>query len=227
MRDEHLEVENEKKVEKRCTCIIKKIFRMVAPALIVSVVFVILLFLANAKIEELEAKLRAALQETEHIEITNVHIEEKLTQISELATMSFEYTNQKSVDNTRQILGVDIIGTTNNVDIIYSGVIKVGYDVYEISYSVDEKRKLLKFTLPEAKVLDNYIVLDTMKCDDENNIFNPIGSEDIIGYFAEIQEEELAIAIDKGIFVEAEEQLKSIIRNYFAEFNEYEVLFVT
>ncbi len=202
-----------------------RILSYVIPLLIVTVVFVYLIFLANAKIEELEAKLRAALQETEHIEITNVYIEEKLSQIGELATMSFTYTGQKTIDNTRQLLGVDILGTTNTVNVIYSGVIKVGYDVLDTQYTIDEKRRLILFALPEVEVLDNYIILDNLICEDENNIFNPIGSEDITMYFTEIQEAELAVAESKGIYLEAEEQMKFIIENFFAAFPDYKIIF--
>lgn len=216
-------VEEQRKI--KMPHIVKKILSYVIPLLVVATIFVVILFLANAKIGELEAKLRAALQETEHIEITNVHIEEKLSKISELATMSFTYTGHKTIDNTRQILGVDIFGTTNTVDVIYSGVIKVGYDVLDTQYKVDEDRRMILFTLPEAKVLDNYIILDNLICEDENNIFNPIGSEDITRYFAEIEEEELAIAESKGIYFEAETQLKSIIENFFAAFPDYKVIF--
>ena len=205
----------------------KKLLTYLIPLLIVSIIFIVLLTIANAKIETLEAKLRAALQEKEHVDITFVHIEEKLSQISELATMSFGYTNQKTINNTRQVLGVDIPGTKNTVDIIYSGVIKVGYDITNISYEIDKDRKLIRFTLPEPQVLDNYIILDNLKCSDTNNILNPIGSEQIMQYFADIQNEELNIAIEKGIYIESEVQIKSIIENFFAAFPDYLIVFTS
>lgn len=206
---------------------IKRILCILLPVVVVSLIACLLLSLANAKIKELEANLQAALQEKEKIEITNVHIEEKLSQISELATMSFEYTNQKRINNTREVFGVEIFGTTNTLDIIYSGVIKVGYDIQKVAYEVDVERKIIFLTLPDAEVLDNYIILDNLQCVEKNNIFNPIGTEDVTRYFAEIQEEELAIAIGNGIFTKAENQMKSIIENYFAAFPEYGVVFVS
>ena len=64
-------------------------------------------------------------------------------------------------------------------------------------------------------------------CTDGNNILNPIGSDDIIGYFGEIEAEELARAEALGIYAEAEIQLKSIITHYFAAFPDYTVCFTT
>ncbi len=53
----------------------RKIKHGVKTILIVGGLFAIILCVANAKINELEAKLRAALQETEHIEVTNIVLE--------------------------------------------------------------------------------------------------------------------------------------------------------
>ncbi len=202
-----------------------KVLGYMIPFVLLLAAAVYLLSLAGDKIEEMEGQIGVLLKETEHVEIQRVQIEEKLDLISELATSSFEYTNQKTISNTRQLLGFDIPGTTNSVELIYSGIIKVGYDVSEIECVADEDNLQLIFTLPEAQVLDNYIILDTMQCNDRNNIFNPIGSDKIAQYFAEIQAEELEAAEAKGIYDEAEEQLKSIITNYFAVFSDYEVVF--
>lgn len=202
-----------------------KIMAYIIPLVLLLAAAVYLLFLAGEKIEEMEGRLGVLLKETEHVEIQRVQIEEKLELISELATSSFEYTNQKTISNTRQLLGFDIPGTTNVVELIYSGVIKVGYDVSEIKCVANEETLQLIFTLPEAQVLDNYIILDTMQCNDKNNIFNPIGSDKIAQYFADIQAEELKAAEARGIYEDAEEQLKSIITNYFAVFSDYDVVF--
>ncbi len=202
-----------------------KVLGYIIPLVLLLAAAVYLLFMASEKIEQMEGQIGALLKETEHVEIQRVQIEEKLELISELATSSFEYTNQKTISNTRQLLGFDIPGTTNTVELIYSGIIKVGYDVSQIACKADEEKLQLVFTLPEAQVLDNYIILDTMQCNDRNNIFNPIGSDKIAQYFADIQAEELEAAEARGIYEDAEEQLKSIITNYFAVFSDYTVVF--
>ncbi len=212
-------------VKKRAKRVYGRMLAYTIPLVLLLGAAVYLLFMAGEKIEEMEGRMGILLQETAHVEIQQVEIEEKLELISELATSSFQYTNQKTISNTRQILGIDIPGTTNTVELIYSGVIKVGYDVSLIECVADEEKLQLVFTLPEPQVLDNYIILDTLQCNDKNNIFNPIGSDTIAQYFADIQAEELAAAEARGIYADAEAQLRSIITNYFAVFSDYTVVF--
>ena len=204
----------------------KKFLKLFIPVLIVSSIFIAMLYMANVRIHELETQLTLALQEPEDTAITNIHIEEKLTQIGELSTSSFEYTNIKKVSNTRQVFGVDIPGTTNTLEITYSGVIKVGYNIDDIQYNINNDQKTITFTLPQPEVLDNYIIQDSLICKDGNNILNPISSEDVNSYFKEIEQEELIIAENNGIYDEAEDKLKSIIQNFFAAFPDYKIIFV-
>ena len=177
------------------------------------------------QMSEVTEKLEEALQFKESLKVNDALVEEKLFEIGELATSAFEYSGEKTIENTRQMMGIDIPGITNRVKLVYNGVIKVGYDISEIEYSVDQNSKLIMIDLPAPKVLDNYIKLDGLECTDNNNILNPIGSEDIIGYFTEIEQEELKSAIDKGIYQQAEEKLRSIIVNFMAAFPEYSVVF--
>lgn len=158
-------------------------------------------------------------------EITNVHIEEKLEAIGQLSTYSFEYTNQKEERNTRKIFGTTIPGTTNEVKIIYSGVIKVGYEIARIDYDVNNTSKKIFITIPEVQVFDNYIKFDDLQIREENNILNPIATESIVQYFEDIKEEELQIAEEKGIYDLAEEQLKMLIEALLAGFSDYTVVF--
>lgn len=180
---------------------------------------------AAVKIEELEAKLAAALEEKEEIIVTNVIIEEKLEQIGELATSEFTYSGEKHVSDTRKWLGVNLPLTTNSVDMIYAGVIKVGYDIDEIVYSVNNDKKLICITIPTAKVLDNYIILDDSICTDKNNILHPIRADEVTRFFEEVEAEELERAEAEGIYTQAQNKLESIIENMFAGFSDYEVIF--
>ena len=222
-----LDLSGVKNFLKKAGCFFKKLYRMIVGfvAFIGIVAIVVVVLFSRAKIQNLETQLNVAREETSHVEITDIHIEHKLEQISELATYSYTYSNYKEVENTRTLWGMDIPGTKNKLEITYSGVIKAGFDEIPTP-EVDETRKQIKFVLPEAKVLDNYIILDELQTTDKNNIFNPIGSAQVVSYFSEIQEDEQARAIEEGLLTKAEENAKTIIKNFFAEFEEYEVLFL-
>ena len=75
-----------------------------------------------------------------------------------------------------------------------------GYEIADIKCEVDNERYLINVTIPEAKVLDNYIKLDDLQCVEKNSVFNPIGTAEVLEYFKGIEEEELQIAVEKGIY---------------------------
>lgn len=156
---------------------------------------------------------------------THVHLEEKLEAIGELSTYSFEYTNEFKDADPRKLFGFEIPGTNNEIEIIYSGVVKVGYEISDIECKINESKKIIFVTIPKVQVFDNYIKLDDLQCKERNNIFNPIGTEQIVNCFDKIEEYELKRAEDAGIYDKAEEQLKTIIQTLFEDFKGYDVVF--
>lgn len=164
---------------------------------------------------------------TNHIEVTNLQIEQRLSKISELATFMDEYTGEKAVSDTREAFGFDIPGTTNSYRVFYSGVIKVGYDVSDITTKVDNRNQIIHIYLPSAQVLDNYIKLDTLRViDQKNNILNPFEFEDFQAGFTDIEESQLQSAKEAGIFVRAEASAETLIENcLLSAFPDYKVVF--
>lgn len=162
----------------------------------------------------------------EKVEITTVQVWEKLHEIDELSTYMKEYTGQTDpISSTKGVPLFDGL-TENTVEITYSGVIKVGYEVGDIQVEVNSDKEIIFITLPEPKILDNYIILDNTLFEEKNNWFNPINVTDVNTYLVQIEEAELGKAIENGIFVEAEKSMKSIVTNFLAVFADYEVVFV-
>ena len=160
--------------------------------------------------------------------ITVTIIEEKLDEIAELATAVFDYSGIITKDNYREFFKTDINipFTKNEVKITYKGVIKVGYDLDELEYKIDESSKKIYMSLPEVKVTDHYMILDELKFEQNNNILNPISVEEINKYLINVEKEELVRAEKEGIYKLAEEKIQGIIENYFAEFDGYKVVFM-
>ncbi len=180
------------------------------------------------KVEVLKSKLDAAEKgRYERIEIETEQIMKKLSKASNLTTYIYEYTNKTTESSTRMlpILGWDILGTTNSVTIEYSGVINVGYDMNEIDYELSDEDAAIYVTLPEAKVLDNYIKFDDLNCICDNNILNPIKTDLVMEYFKEIEQEELVKAEADEIYDKADEQLEEIVKGYLGVIPEYGVRF--
>lgn len=111
--------------------------------------------------------------EKEKREVTVEEVKTKLVELDELATYSGEYTVTLGKDETRYLLDdIAVPITTNSIEITCDGIVKVGYDVSDINVKVDDEK--IYISLPESEVLDNYVIWDSIECDEENNILNPI-----------------------------------------------------
>ena len=204
----------------------KKLFvaLIVITALAFATVYKIKYEAVSHELEKLQEKLIELQDDT----ITVTIIEEKLDEIAELATAVFDYSGIITKDNYREFFKTDINipFTKNEVKITYKGVIKVGYDLDELEYKIDESSKKIYISLPEVKVTDHYMILDELKFEQKNNILNPISVEEINKYLINVEKEELVRAEKEGIYKLAEEKIQGIIENYFAEFDGYKVVFM-
>lgn len=174
--------------------------------------------------EEFDLQLPA---EVEKRVVTVEEVEVVLVDISQFSTYSGEYTATKSAEYTRYFIdNIPVPGTTNAINIECQGIVKVGYDVEDITVEVDNDSQKIYISLPAPEVLDNYIIWDTVRCQEENNILNPIDFEQYQSLIAEIEADGLTIAEEKGIYADAEENMKVIIRNFLSGFEDYEIIFL-
>ena len=197
---------------------------------IVVVIFIVLVSIGfgifyKIKFETIKAefeKLQMQLLDQEEETITIAIIEEKLDEIAELATAIFEYSGVLTKDNYKELFKteINIPFTKNEIKIQYNGVIKVGYDLEQIDYEIEEKSKKIYMSLPEPSVTDHYMKQDELVFEQKNNILNPISIEQINNYLVSIEKEELLRAEKEGIYKVAEEKIKMIIKNFLSEYAE-------
>lgn len=178
----------------------------------------------NPTEEEFDLKLPA---EVEKRIVTVEEVEVVLVDVSQFSTYSGEYTTTKSAEYTRYFLdNIAVPGTTNTINLECKGIVKVGYDVDEITIKVDNDSQNIYISLPAPKVLDNYVIWDSVKCREENNILNPIDFEQYQGLISEIEDEGLGLVEADGIYEDAEANMETIIRNFLSGFEDYEILFL-
>lgn len=159
--------------------------------------------------------------------ITNEEVQSKLIEIGQLATYSSEYTVSKSVDTSRYLLdNIRIPGTTNSISLKCTGIVKVGYNVKDITPSVDNDSERIYIALPTASLLDNYIIWDSIECSDSNSILNPLEFSQYQLLIQEIEETGLAQAESDGIYAAAEDNAKLIVKNFLSGFEDYEIIFI-
>ena len=178
----------------------------------------------NPTEEEFDIKLPA---EVEKRIVTVEEVEVVLIDVSQFSTYSGEYTTTKSAEYTRYFLdNIAVPGTTNTINLECKGIVKVGYDVDEITIKVDNDSQKIYISLPAPKVLDNYVIWDSVKCREENNILNPIDFEQYQGLISEIEDEGLALVEADGIYEDAKANMETIIRNFLSGFEDYEIVFL-
>lgn len=159
--------------------------------------------------------------------VTKDEVEAKLIEIDQLATYMGEYTATRSAEYTRHILdNIPVPGTTNSITLDCTGVVKVGYSVSDIVPTVDNDSQKIYIALPAPTVMDNYVIWDSVKYAETNNILNPIDFAQYQALIQEIEEEGLAKAEEKGIYRDAEENIKLVICHFLAGFEDYEIVFL-
>lgn len=159
--------------------------------------------------------------------VTEEEVEVVLVDISQFSTYSGEYTATKSAEYTRYFIdNFAVPGTTNTINLECKGVVKVGYEVEDITVEVDNDSQKIYISLPVPKVLDNYVIWDTVKCQEENNILNPIDFGQYQSLISEIEADGLVLVEADGIYEDAETNMKVIISNFLSGFEEFEIVFL-
>ncbi len=163
--------------------------------------------------------------EVEKRVVTVEEVEAKLLEIGELSTYAGEYTCTQCKEETRYCMeNILIPGTKNVICITCDGIVKVGYNMSDIEVRVDDD--IIYVSIPKAKLNDNYVVWDSVKCSETNSILNPIEFSQYQEIVSEIEEMGLKQVTEQGIYVKAEENLKVLIDAFLSEFEDYEVVYL-
>ena len=93
-----------------------------------------------------------------------------------------------------------------------------------IIVKVDDTK--IYISLPELQINDNYVIWDTVKCSETNNIFNPIEFAQYQEIVDEIENRGLEDVEKQGIYQNAEENIKRTMNAFLAEFEDYEIVYM-
>jgi hypothetical protein len=165
-------------------------------------------------------------------EITKEEIMSALNPISEVYTYEDEYTQMISADDYRFSEESKIPewlnnATKNTITLMADGVVKVGYEFSDIQPRIEDS--VIYVTIPTAKVTENYIKCNTIKCYETNNILNPIEFEQYSEIIDEMMVKGLKDAEENGIYEKADKNLEILIKGFLSGFEEegYSIEFET
>ncbi|MFR7990967.1 MAG: DUF4230 domain-containing protein [Anaerovoracaceae bacterium] len=149
-------------------------------------------------------------------EMSAVVLENRLTEISELATITYSYTNMAEFENSRDFYGVKLPFTTKSFIITYDGEINAGVDLSKAEVSVRGTR--VNITLPEAEILSHQIDEDSIEVFDETtSIFNPLKVEDYQAFNKDQKKKMEEKAESKGLLTEAKAKAISSITEMLSQ----------
>lgn len=144
-------------------------------------------------------------------QLSAVVLESRLAEISELASVTYAYTNMAQFENSSDFYGVTIPFTTKRFILTYDGTIKAGIDLTQVQ--IDVSGNDVTVVLPEAEILSHEIDEDSVEIfDEKSSIFNPFTVEDFTAFQEEQKQVMTEKALQGGLLEEAREKAKNSVR---------------
>ena len=194
-------------VFKRCFFYVSNMMKFAVPFLLIICVLLVMYTHSQDKRHELELKEAAEQSNV----ISEYFVAEELKTIGELNTAEYTYTIERSHSDYRKVFNCNVPLTEKSLSVLYFGEVEVGYNIADMKYTT--VGNVILFSIPEP-IVENHISKEVVK-DEENNIFNPINSDDYAKLRDGVLDEGLNKAVAKGAYETAETELKSILTTHF------------
>ena len=120
--------------------------------------------------------------------ITSAFVDQRISEISELATLHHHYRKNANYQDAKKLLEYmpdwRINKSIKEFMLIYQGDVKLGYDLKEIKTSIDPITKTILIILPEPKILSHSIDFKSIQVLwEKKGWFNDIRFEDFKQFF--------------------------------------------
>ncbi|MBQ8088198.1 MAG: DUF4230 domain-containing protein [Clostridia bacterium] len=140
-----------------------------------------------------------------------------LENIGELSTQAGYFTSVQTIQNSRDILGVDIPLTEKKLIYSYDGVIKAGIDFKDVLLDVDDAHKVIQITLPEAQIFSVEVDPESLIIYHEGtNIFNSLSLSEVNLSEKNMQAEIRDRAVENGLLENATYNAELVIRGFLS-----------
>ena len=134
-------------------------------------------------------------------------VDRQLSYCQELVTAKFRYSDIITLKKSA--------GFSKSYSIIkYTGIIRAGLaDITDVSYSVSLDGKTITLSVPQAEILGNEIVSQSV-FDEKQSIFIPISTQEIFNEIDKAKDEAVEEMIAEGVLEEAREYAIRIITQF-------------
>ena len=148
--------------------------------------------------------------------INNTVIAERLSKISELSTIKYNYTNIIAVTNTKKFKDYYIPFSEKSFLIKYSGYIKAGIDFKDLDIIVNKKN--ITLTLKKSKILDHVLNNeDFFVYDEKSSMFNKLSIQDMINEISNQKSKIEADLIKTSFLDEANSNVKLLLQGVLSD----------
>ena len=217
LEEEYLE-KLEKKFRKQFAKKYRKMFLGLLAGFAVLLLIIIILFSTvlnqNKKIKELKDTPIVVNPITTEISLDT--IQSKMSNIGELVSQEFYYTNAGKFSDPKEIGNITLpfAFTTKSFIAKWDGSIKAGIDLVDVIITTDETAKKIIVKMPKATILSHEIDSESFEAlDEKNGLFNPIKVADYKKFETTCKIEMEERAIGNGILEKATENAQGILRN--------------
>ena len=154
---------------------------------------------------------------TTKISVNGVLIGSKISSVS-IPDVEYSYSNSCNFENRNKVNEIRIPLTKKSFKISYDGLIVAGLDSSLISVSADNDARIISVILPEAEIISHDIDTESFIISDKNdNMFNPIESDDYITICTSQNESMEQKAIDEGLFDDVYGKAQDAISGFLNE----------
>lgn len=136
-------------------------------------------------------------QPPQHIDI--MVVEQRLSSVSELATVSYKYTDVANIEKNEKLWGMTLPFSTSRMWIKYGGEIKAGVDLHKARVEVKDDT-LVIISLPRPQILSHSVNPSGIKIlNQDSGLFSSIGVSDFNKFCATQKDSMEAQAVARGL----------------------------
>lgn len=150
--------------------------------------------------------------------VTTEQLQSIVKEASDLTTLKYYYKDACSQVSAKEFdkLNIQLPFTTSKVVFTYKGCIKLGVDLSQVLYDIDNENKMITITLPDVEVTGNEIYEDSfVVVDEEESVFNPQNLDDYASLIAGLKEDkQKEVMADSNIIDEVESETKEVIKDF-------------
>lgn len=152
-------------------------------------------------------------------------LQERVVELSELATLKYEYSKAMVNRDDKKILLTDISFAETIKLVEYTGYLKAGSDISKVEVDHDEEGKQVTVRVPKAKILDNVVETENMKIEDvKGNIFSDPPTQKLIDDINVEKKKFEEEKISQGFLTEADKRTEEVLKAFLSSDEEYEVI---